>query len=85
MTRLQNLGLSDNRIAEVTALQDLSALRRLDLGGNPLGDLSPLGDVGVLVWLALPGEPVDDASGTLGRLTQLRWVWFAAPTHRRVE
>ena len=85
LTRLQNLGLSDNRIAEVTALQDLSALRRLDLGGNPLGDLSPLGDVGVLVWLALPGEPVDDASGTLGRLTQLRWVWFAAPTHRRVE
>ena len=74
--KLENLGLGGNRIGDVTPLQDLPRLRRLDLTGNPAADLSPLGDVGSLVWLTLPGHRVGASAAALGRLTELRWVWF---------
>ncbi|MCY3814170.1 MAG: sulfatase-like hydrolase/transferase [Gammaproteobacteria bacterium] len=76
LTALENLGLAGNPVADLTALQDLPRLRRLDLTGNPAADMSPLGDVGSLVWLTLPGHRVGASAGTLGRLTELRWVWF---------
>ncbi len=41
---LRNL-LAGNRATDVTALQDLPALRPLDLRGNPVRNLTPLGDV----------------------------------------
>ena len=74
LERLEQLGLAGNAVADVAALQDLPALRRLDLARNPLPDPSPLGDVGTLAWLALPVGTAA-SSGTLGRLTRLRWVW----------
>ena len=78
LTALENVGLAGNPVADLTALQDLPRLRRLDLTGNPVADMSPLGDVGSLVWLALPGHRVGASAETLGRLTELRWVWFGS-------
>ena len=82
LSALENLGLAGNRIGDLTALQDLRRLRRLDLTGNPATDLSPLGDIGSLVWLALPGHRLFAAAGTLGRLTQLGWVWYGSEAAR---
>ena len=76
LTALENLGLAGNPVGDLTPLQDLHRLRRLDLTGNPAADMSPLGDVGSLVWLTLPGHRVGASAETLGRLTELRWVWF---------
>ena len=39
---------------------------------------SPLGDVRSLVLVVLPGELIGDSAQTLGRLTQLGWVWFSS-------
>ena len=81
---LGNLDLADNRVVDVSALQDLPRLRHLHLGGNPVADLSPLGDVGALVWLGLPGDVVS-ADDAFGRLTGLRWVWSAGTFDARQD
>ena len=78
LSALENLGLAGNRIGDLTALQGLRRLRRLDLTGNPAVDLSPLGDIRSLVWLALPEHRVGAAAETLGRLTELGWVWYGS-------
>ena len=75
---LEQLGLADSAVTDVSALQDLARLRRLDLGGGQVTDLSPLGDVGALEWLALPNGPAE-AAAALDRLTGLRWLWSGTP------
>ena len=85
LAALENLGLAGNWVGDLAALQDLPRLRRLDLSGNPAADLSPLGDVGPLVWLALPGRRVAASAGTLGRLTELRWVWLGSAEAPRAD
>ena len=70
---LWRLDLSDNEIADVSALGSLESLQVLDLAGNEIADVSALGSLASLTGLWLERNEIADVSalGSLVSLSQL--------------
>ena len=66
LTKLTNLDLDDNQIADVSGLSGLSSLQTLDLRNNKVGDVLPLKDLTNLKQIYLRGN--EDT------LTNLEWL-----------
>ena len=62
MTSLQELGLEDNSISDITPLSNLTALKHLRLHNNWITDLTPLTHLTNLEELSISGNPVIDFS-----------------------
>ena len=58
--QLNYLYLTDNRIADITALANLPGLRELRLSGNSIASLSPLAGTGRLLYLHVNDNQVTD-------------------------
>ena len=72
---LSHLDLSDNDLADVSALSGLTGLRDLLLSGNALRDLSPLSELAELRSLTLSNNGLTDVSALSG-LSSLRQLWL---------
>ncbi len=72
---LSHLDLSDNDLADVSALAGLTGLRSLLLGGNAVRDLSPLSGLDGLRSLTLSNNGLTDVSALSG-LSSLRQLWL---------
>ena len=70
LTQLNSLGLSGNKILDVSPLSGLTQLTYLYLDGNTISDISALSGLTQLTELDLPSNNISDIS-SLANLTQL--------------
>lgn len=70
---LEELDLSENRIADLTPLQNLTKLTRLELDRNIIADLEPLSGLTNLTTLNLYNNEITDIT-PIESLTELSWL-----------
>ena len=75
LTALRWLDLDDNRIVDITPLNQLTNLKRLTLRYNPIVDITPLNQLTNLYWLDLDDNQIVDIT-PLNQLTNLEWLWL---------